>query len=68
MERKIGEEVEVKLRIKVVETNNPCKGCIFGSLEVCPDVKALGNCSSFIRSDKKNVHFELVSVEELKEN
>ena len=63
-ERKIGEEFEVKLRFKVVESVEPCMGCIFEHLEICPSNKMFGTCNDYERSDKKDVHFKLVSCSE----
>ena len=58
MERKIGEQFEIKIRLKVVEGD--CNGCIFSDMypDVCPYVNELGECDGRVRSDGKNVHFE----------
>ena len=58
MERKIGEQFEVKIRLKVVEGD--CNGCIFSDMysDVCPYVNELGECDGRVRGDGKNVHFE----------
>lgn len=61
-ERKIGEEFELNLRVKVVESDEPCLGCIFEHYDtICPNLKMLGACSDYVRSDKKEVHFEFVN-------
>ena len=61
-ERKIGEEFELNLRVKVVESDEPCLGCIFEHYDsICPNIKTLGPCSDYARSDKKEVHFEFVN-------
>ena len=61
MERKIGEEFEVTIRVKVVESDEPCIGCIFEHLNICPSIETVGACSDYVRSDKKEVHFEIVN-------
>lgn len=58
LERKVGEEFEVKLRLKVVENENnevSCKKCAFFSNFGC-----LGACSEFSRLDGTNVHYEII--------
>lgn len=67
MERKIEEEIEVKLRIKVVENDDaiyPCQNCIFQG-ELCSTGKLddiIGQCSHSKRTDNKNICFQLVEV------
>ena len=61
MERKIGEEFEVKLRIKVVKSDSPCIECMFRSSCACEELNGLGNCDADDRTDGKNIHFEIVS-------
>ena len=63
MERPIGEEFEVKLRIKVAESGRTCKGCIFDSSELCGQTDLLGACDYLTRNDGKNIHFEIVFCE-----
>ena len=65
MERKIGEEFEVKLRIKVVESVRPCIECMFLSSCACEELNVLGNCDADARTDGKNIHFEIVSPDEV---
>ena len=66
-ERKIGEEFEVKLRIKVVENDDaiyPCQNCSFQG-ELCSTCKLddiFGHCSHTNRTDRKNICFQLVEV------
>ena len=66
-ERKIGEEFEVTLRVKVVENDYaiyPCEKCSFQG-ELCSTGKLddiFGHCSHAIRTDHKNVCFQLVEV------
>ena len=60
-ERQIGEEFELKLRVKVVKSGRACKGCIFDNSELCTQIDQLGACDYLTRSDEENVHFELVS-------
>lgn len=61
MERKVGEEFEIKLRIKVVKSERPCVECIFHSSCACEQLNGLGNCDADARTDGKNIHFEIVS-------
>ena len=65
MERKIGEEFEIKLRLKVVESGRACMKCIFLGSRLCTQIDQLGDCACFIRNDEKDVHFELVSSDEV---
>ena len=60
MERKIGEEFELKIRLKVVEGD--CDGCAFGDMypDVCPYIDDLGKCDARVRADKKRIHFEKI--------
>ena len=66
-ERKIGEEFEVTLRIKVVENDDAiyqCEKCCFHG-ELCSTGMlddTFGHCSHAIRTDHKNVCFQLVEV------
>ena len=62
-DRKIGEEFEIRLRLKVVE--GKCSGCMFDEMypDVCPYIDALGDCDERVRADKKHVCFEKVSYE-----
>ena len=66
-ERKIGEEFEVTLRVKVVENDDaiyPCQNCSFQG-ELCSTGKLddiFGHCYHAIRTDHKNVCFQLVEV------
>ena len=66
-ERKIGEEFEVTLRVKVVENDDaicPCQNCSFQG-ELCSTGELddiCGHCSHIIRTDHKNVCFQLVEV------
>lgn len=61
IERQIGEEFELKLRIKVVKSGRACKGCIFDNSELCGQIDQLGACDYLTRSDGENIHFEIVS-------
>lgn len=65
MERKIGEEFEIKLRLKVVESGRACMKCIFIGSQLCTQIDQLGNCVYLTRNDLKDVHFELVSSDEV---
>ena len=60
MERQIGEEFELKIRLKVVEGN--CDGCAFGDMypDVCPYIDELGECDGRVRIDGKYVYFKKV--------
>lgn len=60
-ERQIGEEFELKLRVKVVKSDRACKGCAFNGSYSCTQIDQLGACDYLTRSDGKNVHFEIVS-------
>ena len=64
MERKIGEQFELKLRIKVVESERPCVRCLFYGSDFCALSDQLGDCGCRSRSDGKNVHFETDSFDE----
>ena len=59
-ERKIGEEFEVKLRLKVVKSIYICRDCVFYDSVLCSQIDELGNCSKQSRLDGTNVHFELI--------
>ena len=65
MERKIGEQFELKLSIKVVESEIPCLMCLFYGSTFCALLDKLGDCGCRPRIDGKNVHFELVSPDEV---
>ena len=66
-ERKIGEEFEVTLRVKVVENDYaiyPCEKCSFQG-EICSTGMlddTLGHCTHILRADGKNICFQLVDV------
>lgn len=60
-ERQIGEEFELKLRVKVVKSGRACKGCAFSGSDSCIQIDQLGACDYLTRSDGQNVHFEIVS-------
>ena len=66
-ERKIGEEFEVTLRVKVVENDDAicaCQKCSFQG-ELCSTGKLddiCGHCAHTIRADRKNICFQLVEV------
>ena len=64
MERKIGEEFELKLRSKVVKSEIPCVRCLFYGSTFCAFSDQLGDCGCRSRSDGKNVHFETDSFDE----
>ena len=61
MERKIGDEFEVKLRIKVVKSERSCVGYMFRSFFACEELDGLGNCDADARTDEKHIRFEIVS-------
>ena len=61
MERQIGEKFKIELLVKVVESDKSCEGCIFSDSEMCVSMDELGTCDYLTRSDGKNVHFEIVS-------
>ena len=61
MERRTGEELEVKLRIKAVKSHRPCVECIFHNSAACEELNGLGNCDADARTDGKHIHFEIVS-------
>ena len=67
MERKIGEQFELKLNIKVVESERPCVRCLFYGSTFCALLGQLGDCGCRSRSDGKNVHFEADSFDEAQE-
>ena len=60
MERQIGDEFEVKLRVRVVKSERPCVGCMFRSSFACEELNGLGNCDADARTDGKYIHFEIV--------
>ena len=64
MERPIGEQFELKLNIKVVESERPCVRCLFYGSNFCALSEQLGDCGCRSRSDGKNVHFETDSFDE----
>ena len=61
MERKISDEFEVKLRVRVVKSYRPCVECIFHNSAACEELNGLGNCDADARTDGKHIHFEIVS-------
>ena len=61
MERKIGDEFEMKLRVRVVKSERPCVGCIFRSSFAYEELNGLGNCGTDARTYGKHIHFEIVS-------
>ena len=64
MERKIGEEFEVKLRVKTFERTWPgCSECFFYDLDTCAKDET-GFCHEEDRSDGKRVGFYVVSSDE----
>ena len=64
MERKIGEEFEVKLRVKTFERTLPgCRECVFYELDTCAKDET-GPCREEERSDGKKVGFYVVSSDE----
>ena len=65
MERQIGEQFELKLRIKVVESKIPCVRCLFYGSTFCAFAEQLGDCGCRTRSDGKNVHFEADCFDDL---
>ena len=67
MERKIGEEFDVKIRVRAVEDTNglTCTICaLSGICESYMDVKS-SPCYPMDRTDGKNIYYELVSYEEV---
>lgn len=61
-EREVGEEFEVKLRLKVVQNENnvfSCFKCAFFNYPFCDRIQT-GTCTSCSRLDDKNVHFEII--------
>ena len=68
MERKIGEEFEVKLRLGVHERKYGCVDCILYDLDICGQIeKELGLCHQDDRSDGKKIGFHFVLSDESKE-
>lgn len=64
MERKIGEEFEVKLRVKTFERTVPgCRECVFYDIDTCAKDET-GPCHDYDRSDGKKVAFMCVSSDE----
>ena len=61
MERKIGDEFEVKLHVRVVKSDRPCVECIFHNSAACEELNGLGNCDADARTDGKHIHFEIVT-------
>ena len=60
MERKIGDEFEIKLRIKAIKSDSPCIDCMFYDSAACEELKELGNCGADTRTDGKYIHFKIV--------
>lgn len=70
MEREVGEIFVCKGKIyKVVEGNTGCLKCCafcYSTAGGCESPEEItGSCQSFLRKDKKDVHFEEVKDEEL---
>lgn len=64
LERKVGEEFEVKLRLKVVKNENnglfSCRECVFYNSHYCDRIREQGACDEFSRLDGTNVHFKII--------
>ena len=63
LERKVGEEFDVKLRLKVVQNENnvfSCSKCAFFNYPFCDRIQGTGTCTNCSRLDGKNVHFEII--------
>ena len=71
MERKIGEEFDVKIRVRAVESSCVLSSCIVCALRgVCDSGKdsyeqKISDCYPAYRTDGKNVYYRLVSYEEV---
>ena len=62
MERKIGEEFEVKVRLGVHERKYGCVECALYEFDICDQIeKELGPCHNEDRSDGKKIGFHFVS-------
>ena len=65
MERKIGEEFEVTLRLGVHERKYGCVDCELYDLDICDKIeKELGLCGQDERSDGKKIGFHFVSTDD----
>ena len=65
MERKIGEEFEVKLRLGVHERIYGCVDCQLYDLDICGQIEnELGPCAEYERSDGKKIGFHFVLSDE----
>ena len=68
MERKIGEEFDVKIRVRAVESVNgfSCRLCALVNFCILDDVsEKISTCYPVDRTDGKNVYYELVTYEEV---
>ena len=68
MERKIGEEFDVKIRVRAVESPNgfSCRLCALVNFCISDDIsEKISTCYPVDRTDGKNVYYELVTYEEV---
>ena len=67
MERKIGEEFYVKIRVRAVESSNGFSCTLCALANVCNSgvAEQISTCYPVDRTDGKNVYYELVTYEEV---
>ena len=67
MEREIGEEFDVKIRVRAVEDTNglTCTICALSGICDSDMDEKVSPCYPMDRTDGKNVYYELVSYEEV---
>ena len=67
MERKIGEEFDIKIRVRTVESSDGRSCTICALSDVCNAdmfIQNISICDPAVRTDGKNIYYELVSYEE----
>ena len=67
MNRKIGEEFDVKIRVRTVENINGLSCTICALRGVCNAdmfIQNISICDPAVRTDGKNIYYELVSYDE----
>ena len=66
MERNIGEEFDVKIRVRAVESDDGLSCSICALSRFCNfDIENMSTCNPVDRTDGKNVYYELVTYEEV---
>lgn len=67
MERQVGEEFDVKIRVRTVESSCelPCSICALSGVCNSDYAEKVSTCFPTTRIDGKNIYYELVSYDEV---